>query len=128
AFLPALRGTGLGSVLGVIPGGGALISSFAAYAVERGLGKNPETFGTGRVEGLAAPEAANNAGAQTSFIPMLTLGIPGNALTAVLLGALIMHGVTPGPRFISTHPDIFWGVIVSMLVGNLILVVLNLPL
>lgn len=128
AFFPALRGTGLGSILGVLPGGGAMISAFASYSFERQIGKNPETFGTGRIEGLAGPEAANNAGSQTSFIPMLTLGIPGNPLIAILLGALIIHGVTPGPRLISDHPDIFWGVIVSMWVGNLMLVVLNLPL
>ncbi len=128
AFLPALRGTGLGSILGVLPGGGAMISSFASYSLERQIATGPETFGTGRIEGLAGPEAANNAGSQTSFIPMLTLGIPGNALIAILLGALIIHNVTPGPRLIVDHPDIFWGVIVSMWVGNLMLIVLNLPL
>jgi putative tricarboxylic transport membrane protein len=128
AFLPAVRGTSLGSILGILPGGGALISSFAAYAVEQRIGKNPETFGKGRIEGVAAPEAANNAGAQTSFIPMLTLGIPGNALTAVLLGALMIHGVAPGPQLMNTHPEVFWGLIVSMWVGNVILVILNLPL
>ncbi|MGE3708158.1 MAG: tripartite tricarboxylate transporter permease, partial [Hyphomicrobiaceae bacterium] len=128
AIAPAFRGTFLGSVLGILPGGGALISSFAAYALERQIAKDPSTFGTGRVEGVAAPEAANNAGAQTSFIPMLTLGIPGNALIAVLLGAMIIHGVTPGPNFMFQHPQIFWGVIVSMWIGNLMLVILNLPL
>lgn len=125
---PAVRGTAIGSVLGILPGGGALIGSFAAYSMERQIAKDPSTFGTGRVEGVAAPEAANNAAAQTSFIPMLTLGIPGNPLIAMLFGALLVHGVTPGPSFMFKHPDIFWGLIVSMWIGNLMLVVLNLPL
>ncbi len=129
AFLPALRGTGIGSVLGLLPGGGALISSFAAYAIEKKVsGRHGEPFGTGRIEGVAAPEAANNAGAQTSFIPMLTLGLPSNALMALMLGGLLVHGITPGPDLIRTKPDIFWGVVASMWIGNFMLVILNLPM
>jgi TctA family transporter len=126
---PAFRGTIIGSTLGLLPGGGALISSFAAYAVEKRVsGRTGEPFGTGRIEGVAAPEAANNAGAQTSFIPMLTLGLPSNALMALMLGGLLVHGITPGPDLIRTKPDLFWGVVTSMWIGNLMLVVLNLPL
>lgn len=126
--LPSLRGTAIGSVLGVLPGGGALLSAFAAYVVEKKLAKDPSRFGRGAIEGVAAPEAANNAGAQTSFIPLLTLGIPGNALIALLIGAMMIHGVVPGPDIIQKHPDIFWGLIVSMWIGNLMLVIINLPL
>ncbi len=125
---PAARGTAIGSVLGVLPGGGALISSFAAYAVEKKISSAPEEFGKGRVEGVAAPEAANNAGAQTSFIPMLTLGVPSNAIMALMLGALMVHGIKPGPDLLATRPDVFWGVVASMWTGNLMLLVLNLPL
>lgn len=125
---PILRGTGLGSVLGVLPGGGAFLSSFASYAVEKKLSKNPNEFGYGAIEGVAGPESANNAGAQTSFIPMLTLGIPSNAVMALMIGALIVQGIQPGPRVIVTQPELFWGLIASMWIGNLLLVVLNLPL
>ena len=125
---PVLRGTGIGSVLGILPGGGATIGAFAAYLLEKRVSKTPERFGNGAIEGVAAPESANNAGAQTSFIPLLTLGIPANATMAMMVGALILHGVTPGPNIISTEPALFWGLIASMWIGNLMLVVLNLPL
>ena len=128
ASMPILRGTMLGSILGVLPGGGALLSSFASYAVEKKLSKTPERFGNGAIEGVAGPESANNAGAQTSFIPMLTLGIPSNAVMALMAGAMIIQGIVPGPRVMVTHPELFWGIIVSMWIGNAMLVVLNLPL
>lgn len=128
-MLPAaLRGTMIGSAFGLLPGGGALIGSLAAYSVERKVSRHSRAFGTGRIEGVAAPEAANNAGAQTSFIPMLTLGLPSNPLMALMLGGLMIQGVAPGPDLINRNPGIFWGVIVSMWVGNLMLLVLNLPL
>ena len=127
--IPAmLRGTALGSVLGVLPGGGAALSSFAAYAVEKKISRTPERFGRGAIEGVAAPEAANNAGAQTSFIPLLTLGIPGNAIMALMVGAMMIQGVQPGPQVMTAQPQLFWGVIASMWLGNLMLIVLNLPL
>lgn len=125
---PVLRGTGVGSLLGILPGGGATIGAFAAYVLEKRLSREPEKFGQGAIEGVAAPESANNAGAQTSFIPLLTLGIPANATMAMMVGALILHGVTPGPNIISTEPALFWGLIASMWIGNVMLVVLNLPL
>jgi TctA family transporter len=125
---PALRGSVLGFFLGLLPGGGAMISSFASYMLERKISHHPERFGKGAVEGVAGPEAANNAGAQASFIPLLCLGIPANAVIGVIMGALLMAGVTPGPQLITEHPDLFWGVIASMFVGNLMLVVLNVPL
>lgn len=125
---PTLRGTGIGSLLGLLPGGGALLASFAAYAIEKRVSHPPEGFGNGAIEGVVAPESANNAGAQTSFVPMLTLGLPANAVMALMIGALIMHGVPPGPTLISEQPLIFWGVIASMWVGNLMLLILNLPL
>jgi putative tricarboxylic transport membrane protein len=125
---PVIRGTVLGSLLGVLPGGGAVLSSFAAYTVEKKLSKTPQRFGKGAIEGVAAPEAANNAGAQTSFIPMLTLGIPSNPVMALLIGAMIIQGITPGPNVATEQPDLFWGLIVSFWVGNLLLVLLNLPL
>jgi len=125
---PVLRGTALGSILGVLPGGGAVLSSFAAYTLEKRVSRQPETFGQGAIEGVAAPEAANNAGAQTSFIPMLTLGIPANPVMALMIGALIIQGITPGPNVVTDKPDLFWGLIASMWVGNLMLVLLNLPL
>jgi putative tricarboxylic transport membrane protein len=129
ACTPAmLRGTALGSVLGVLPGGGAALSSFAAYAVEKRLSKSPERFGRGAIEGVAAPEAANNAGAQTSFIPLLTLGIPGNAIMALMVGAMMIQGIQPGPQVMTAQPQLFWGVIASMWLGNLMLIILNLPL
>ncbi|WP_029350197.1 tripartite tricarboxylate transporter permease [Bosea sp. 117] len=128
AWPAVLRGTGLGCVLGVLPGGGAILSSFTAYAIERKLARDPSRFGKGAVEGVAAPESANNAGAQTSFIPMLTLGIPPNPVMAVMVGALMIHGVRPGPQVLEQRPDLFWGMIASMWIGNLMLIVINLPL
>jgi putative tricarboxylic transport membrane protein len=126
--MPIVRGTVLGSLLGVLPGGGAMLSSFAAYTVEKRISKNPGEFGQGAIEGVAAPESANNAGAQTSFIPMLTLGIPANPVMALMIGALIIQGITPGPNVVNEDPTLFWGIIASMWVGNLLLVLLNLPL
>ncbi|MDR6951554.1 TctA family transporter [Ancylobacter sp. 3268] len=125
---PVLRGTGIGAILGILPGGGALLSSFASYALEKKLSRTPREFGKGAIEGVAGPESANNAGAQSSFIPMLTLGIPSNPVMALMVGALIIHGITPGPSFVTDKPDLFWGLIASMWVGNLMLVILNLPL
>jgi putative tricarboxylic transport membrane protein len=123
-----LRGTGLGSLLGVLPGGGATLSSFAAYALEKKVARDPSRFGRGAVEGVAGPESANNAGAQTSFIPMLTLGIPGNAVMALMIGALTIHGIQPGPQIMSERPQMFWGMIASMWIGNVMLLIINLPL
>ncbi len=123
-----LRGTALGSVLGVLPGGGALLAAFSAYTLEKKVAKHPRRFGEGDIRGVAAPESANNAGAQTSFIPMLTLGIPSNPTMALMIGALMVHGITPGPRVLIDRPDLFWGVVASMWIGNLMLVVLNLPM
>jgi len=124
-----LRGTGLGSVLGVLPGGGALLSAFAAYTVEKKVTRNPDPpFGKGNIRGVAAPESANNAGSQTSFIPMLTLGIPPNAVMALMVGAMTIHNIQPGPQVMTSNPSLFWGLIASMWIGNLMLVVLNLPL
>jgi putative tricarboxylic transport membrane protein len=128
AALPILRGSGLGFVLGVLPGGGPVTASFVSYAVERRISRHPEKFGTGVIEGVAGPEAANNAAVAGAMIPMLSLGLPSNAVTALLLGALIIHGVQPGPLLMTQHPDIFWGVIASLYVGNVLLLVLNLPL
>ncbi len=122
------RGTFIGFFLGILPGGGAVISSFASYAIEKRVSKNPERFGQGAIEGVAAPESANNSAAQTAFIPLLTLGIPSNVVMALLLGALIIHGLTPGPLLLSQHPELFWGVVASMYVGNAMLLALNLPL
>jgi TctA family transporter len=123
-----LRGTGLGSLLGILPGGGALLASFAAYTLEKRVAKEPQRFGHGAIEGVAAPESANNAGAQTSFVPLLTLGIPTNPVMALMFGAMMIHGIAPGPNVISERPELFWGMISSMWIGNLLLVVLNLPL
>jgi TctA family transporter len=128
AWPASLRGTVLGCVLGVLPGGGAVLSSFAAYALERKLAHDPSRFGRGAVEGVAGPESANNAGAQTSFIPMLTLGIPPNAVMAVMIGAMMIHGIRPGPEVLDQKPELFWGLIASMWVGNAMLVIINLPL
>jgi putative tricarboxylic transport membrane protein len=128
AFPAVLRGTGLGSLLGVLPGGGATLSAFASYTLEKRWARDPSRFGNGAIEGVAGPESANNAGAQTSFIPMLTLGIPSNAVMALMVGALIIHNIQPGPQVMTSNPDLFWGLIVSMWIGNLFLVVLNLPL
>ncbi|HEX4880713.1 MAG TPA: tripartite tricarboxylate transporter permease, partial [Limnobacter sp.] len=125
---PIIRGTGLGSLLGILPGGGAMLASFAAYSIEKKISKTPEQFGKGAIEGVAGPESANNAGAQTSFIPLLTLGIPSNPVMALMVGAMIIQGITPGPAVMTEQPALFWGLIVSMWIGNLFLVVLNLPL
>jgi TctA family transporter len=125
---PVLRGTGLGSVLGVLPGAGHVLASFVSYGVEKRVAKNPEEFGKGAIEGVAGPESANNAAAQTSFIPLLTLGIPANAVMAILIGAFVIQGITPGPTVITDEPALVWGLIVSMWIGNLLLVLLNLPL
>ncbi|HEY7383054.1 MAG TPA: tripartite tricarboxylate transporter permease [Beijerinckiaceae bacterium] len=125
---PILRGTILGSALGILPGGGALLASFGAYSFEKKISRNPAEFGRGAIEGVAAPESANNAGAQTSFIPMLTLGIPANPVMALMIGAMIIQGIQPGPTVMSEQPALFWGLIVSMWIGNLMLLVLNLPL
>ncbi len=124
---PILRGTLLGFGVGVLPGGGAVISSFASYATEKRVSKHPEEFGSGAIEGVAGPETANNAASVGNFVPLLAFGIPPNSVMALLLGALLVHGVIPGPLLVSQHPDIFWGLIVSMYIGNLMLVVLNLP-
>lgn len=123
-----LRGTAIGSILGVLPGTGSVIASFIAYATEKRISKTPEQFGEGAVEGLAAPEAATSSAAQTSFIPTLTLGIPGDPVMAIMLGALIIHGIQPGPRLIVDHADIFWGLIASFWIGNVILILINYPL
>ena len=128
AWPAVVRGTALGSSLGILPGGGAVLSSFASYTLEKKVSKNPERFGKGHPAGLAGPESANNAASQTSFIPLLTLGIPGNALTALLVGAMTIHNIQPGPQVMSSHPELFWGLIVSMWIGNLMLIILNLPL
>jgi putative tricarboxylic transport membrane protein len=122
------RGTFIGSLLGILPGGGAVVSSFAAYTIEKRISKHPSKFGTGVIEGVAAPESANNAAAQASFIPLLTLGIPPNAVMALMVGAMTIHGIIPGPQVMSKQPELFWGMIVSMWLGNLMLVVINLPL
>jgi TctA family transporter len=123
-----VRGTVLGSILGILPGGGAMLASFAAYSLERKISSHADEFGKGAIEGVASPEAANNAGAQTSFIPMLTLGIPSNPVMALMIGAMIMQGIQPGPSVMTEQPALFWGLIVSMWIGNLMLLILNLPL
>jgi TctA family transporter len=128
SFWPALRGTGIGAFFGVLPGTGPALSSFAAYMLEKKVARDPARFGRGAIEGVAAPEAANNAAAQISFIPTLTLGIPGTAVMSLMLGAMIMQGVTPGPQVMTEQPELFWGIVASMWIGNLMLLVLNLPL
>src|SRR5689334_8185842 len=125
---PTVRGTALGSALGILPGGGALLASFGAYTMEKKVSFNAHEFGKGAIEGVAAPESANNAGAQTSFIPLLTLGIPSNAVMALMIGAMMIQGIAPGPQVMNDKKELFWGMIASMWVGNLMLVVLNLPL
>ncbi|HSD60247.1 MAG TPA: tripartite tricarboxylate transporter permease [Burkholderiales bacterium] len=125
---PILRGTALGSALGILPGSGSIMGSFAAYSLEKKISKNSAQFGKGAIEGVAAPESANNAGAQTSFIPMLTLGIPSNPVMALMIGAMIIQGIVPGPSVMTEQPALFWGIIASMWIGNLFLIVLNLPL
>ena len=127
--LPAiLRGTGIGSTLGILPGGGAMLSAFAAYTLEKKIAKDPSRFGKGAIEGVAGPESANNAGAQTSFIPLLTLGIPPNAVMALMVGAMTIHSIQPGPQVMTSNPQLFWGLIASMWIGNVMLVILNLPM
>ncbi len=128
SWASVLRGTALGSMLGILPGGGALLASFGAYSMEKKLSDTPERFGKGAIQGVAGPESANNAGAQTSFIPMLTLGIPSNAVMALMIGALMIQGIAPGPQVMNEKPELFWGLIASMWLGNLMLVVLNLPM
>lgn len=125
---PIARGSVIGAVLGLIPGGGSVLPPMASYAVERKRAKDPSRFGKGAIEGVAGPETANNAGAQTSFLPLLTLGLPTSSVMALVFGALLLQGVTPGPALVSDHPDIFWGIIASMFIGNLILLLMNLPL
>ncbi|PWC32594.1 tripartite tricarboxylate transporter permease [Azospirillum sp. TSO35-2] len=128
AWPAALRGTVLGAFLGILPGGGATLSAFSSYALEKKMARDPASFGKGAIQGVAGPEAANNAGAQASFIPMLSLGIPSNAVMALMVGAMMIHGITPGPQIMTKQPELFWGMIASMLIGNVMLVVLNLPL
>jgi putative tricarboxylic transport membrane protein len=123
-----LRGSFIGFFLGILPGSGAVIASFVAYTIEKKFSKTPEKFGTGMIEGVAGPEAANNAASTGAFIPLFSLGIPSNSVIAILLGALIIHGVRPGPSLISENPDMFWGTVASMYIGNVLLVILNLPL
>ncbi|HYD59952.1 MAG TPA: tripartite tricarboxylate transporter permease [Noviherbaspirillum sp.] len=125
---PILRGSALGSALGVLPGGGAALAAFGSYSLEKKISKNKDEFGKGAIEGVAAPESANNAASQTSFIPLLTLGLPPNAVMALMVGAMTIHNIQPGPQVMTSNPTLFWGLIVSMWVGNLMLVVLNLPL
>ncbi|MCZ7564930.1 MAG: tripartite tricarboxylate transporter permease [Burkholderiales bacterium] len=128
AAKPIARGSLVGFVLGLLPGGGAVMASFLSYALEKRISRHPERFGTGAVEGVAAPEAANNSATSAAFVPLLTLGVPFNAVTALILAALMLHGVRPGPLLMSNHAEIFWGVIASMYIGNVILLILNLPL
>ena len=128
AWKAVLRGTSIGALLGILPGGGAVLGSFAAYTIEKKIAKDPTRFGRGAIEGVAAPESANNAGAQTSFIPLLSLGIPSNAVMALMVGAMIIQGITPGPQVMTERPELVWGMIASMWIGNLMLVILNLPL
>lgn len=128
SWKPVLRGSALGTLLGVLPGGGAMLSAFASYMIEKRLAKDPSEFGKGAIEGVAGPESANNAGAQTSFIPLLVMGLPSNAVMALMIGAMMIHGIVPGPQVMTERPELFWGVIVSMWVGNGLLLLLNLPL
>ncbi|CAN7556795.1 tripartite tricarboxylate transporter permease [Bosea sp. LjRoot237] len=128
AAMPVLRGTGIGAILGILPGNGAVLGPFASYTVEKKIAKDPSRFGKGAIEGVAGPEAANNAGAQTAFIPLLTLGIPPNAVMALMVGAMTIHGIIPGPQVMTKNPDLFWGMIASMWIGNLMLLIINLPL
>ncbi|MFM7346483.1 MAG: tripartite tricarboxylate transporter permease [Tagaea sp.] len=125
---PVLRGTAIGSALGILPGNGAVLGPFASYTIEKKVADDPSRFGRGAIEGVAGPESANNAGAQTSFIPLLTLGIPPNAVMALMVGAMTIHGIVPGPQVMDKRPDLFWGMIASMWLGNLMLLVINLPL
>ncbi|WP_342359243.1 tripartite tricarboxylate transporter permease [Terrarubrum flagellatum] len=128
SYLPVLRGTLIGSILGILPGNGALLGPFASYTIEKKMAKDPSRFGKGAIEGVAGPESANNAGAQTSFIPLLTLGIPPNAVMALMVGAMTIQGIVPGPQVMTKSPNLFWGMVASMWIGNLMLLVINLPL
>jgi TctA family transporter len=128
SWMPMLRGSGIGSFFGALPGTGGMISSFVAYAIEKRVAKDPSRFGQGAIEGVVAPETANNAADQTAFIPTMTLGIPGSASMAIMLGVLMIHGITPGPRLITERPEMFWGLVMSFWVGNLMLLVLNIPM
>jgi putative tricarboxylic transport membrane protein len=128
SYFPILRGTMTGAILGILPGNGAVLGPFASYTTEKKLAKDPKRFGRGAIEGVAGPEAANNAGAQTAFIPLLTLGIPPNAVMALMVGAMTIHGIIPGPQVMTKNPDLFWGMIASMWLGNLMLLIINLPL
>jgi putative tricarboxylic transport membrane protein len=128
SYKPILRGTLIGAILGLLPGNGAVLGPFASYTLEKKIAKNPKRFGLGAIEGVAGPESANNAGAQTSFIPLLTLGIPPNAVMALMVGAMTIHGIIPGPQVMTKNPNLFWGMIASMWVGNLMLLIINLPL
>ena len=128
SWKPVLRGTFIGGLLGILPGNGAVLGPFASYTVEKKLAKDPSRFGKGAIEGVAGPESANNAGAQTAFIPLLTLGIPPNAVMALMVGAMTIHGIIPGPQVMTKNPDLFWGMIASMWIGNAMLVIINLPL
>jgi putative tricarboxylic transport membrane protein len=126
--MPILRGTGIGAALGILPGNGAVLGPFASYTIEKKIAADPSRFGRGAIEGVAGPESANNAGAQTSFIPLLTLGIPPNAVMALMVGAMTIHGIVPGPQVMTKNPQLFWGMIASMWIGNLMLLIINLPL
>jgi putative tricarboxylic transport membrane protein len=126
--LPIVRGTLIGGGLGILPGNGAVLGPFASYTIEKKMAKDPSRFGRGAIEGVAGPESANNAGSQTSFIPLLTLGIPPNAVMALMVGAMTIHGIVPGPQIVSKQPDLFWGMIASMWIGNVMLLIINLPL
>jgi putative tricarboxylic transport membrane protein len=128
AWPSAVRGTGVGALLGILPGGGAVLASFASYTLEKKLAKDPSRFGNGAIEGVAGPESANNSGAQTSFIPLLTLGLPSNAVMALMMGAMIIQGIAPGSAVMDKRPDLFWGMVASMWIGNAMLLVINLPL
>ncbi|WP_293856943.1 tripartite tricarboxylate transporter permease [uncultured Alsobacter sp.] len=128
SFWPIVRGTGLGALLGILPGNGAVLGPFASYTLEKKIAKDPRRFGRGAIEGVAGPESANNAGAQTAFIPLLTLGIPPNAVMALMVGAMTIHGIIPGPQVMEKNPTLFWGMVASMWIGNLMLLVINLPL
>ncbi|MDF2975068.1 MAG: hypothetical protein K0R61_5518 [Microvirga sp.] len=128
SYKPVLRGTFIGAALGILPGNGAVLGPFASYTLEKKLAKDSSRFGRGAIEGVAGPESANNAGAQTSFIPLLTLGIPPNAVMALMVGAMTIHGIIPGPQVMTKNPTLFWGMIASMWVGNLMLLIINLPL
>jgi len=128
SWMPMLRGSGIGSFFGALPGTGGVIASFMAYAIEKRVAQEPARFGQGAIEGIVAPETANNASDQTAFIPTLTLGIPGNVVMALMIGALMIHGIVPGPQLMTKHPDLFWGLVMSFWIGNLMLLVLNIPL